>query len=353
MKTKLIFLFMLSMILIMCNSESDQSENFNIKKLRQDLIDLIEKPATNELIDNIKVLKNTIDTFSNEISNSNLKSLRKAWKKAAEAFSVIEPFNFGKVKDVNILKAIYNWGADDISINEYINSNKIINEETINILPTTQRGLSAVEYLIFELTEDETLQSFSNTRKIDYLTALGNNLVSKSNTYKSLWENNRIDFINNDREGINGSINQIINQIHALLEDIKSLKIGEPTSIEKTIIPNEELLQAEKSSFSLEIIAKNIESIKQIYFGKENGLDDYIFAESKHNDLNTRAEQIFNNIATSIKKLEEFPLNVAITLEPEKVKKLYENIKSLLLLMKIDVANTLSVTITVTDNDGD
>ena len=351
---RLIFIYLLIFtVLLACNSDSDNQETFNLKQLRADLINSVEQPTTTLFFESIQNLHTIIIAFSNDISIENLHKTKEAWKIAAGTFSTIEPYNFGEIKSTNIQTAFYSWGANDTGINEYISSNKSIDEETINSLSTTYRGLSAIEFLLFELSDQETIDSFSNSRRIEYLMVLGSNLVTKAEIYKTLWKTSRKNFIENIQTGINGSINQIVNQIYALLEDVKSFKIGQPAAIEKTNTPDAEKLQAEKSKFSLTLIQKNIESIKKIYFGNANGLDDYIFSETKNTKLNDKISKTFTDIENTINNLNSKPLKENIFDKPNEVKILYDKIKYLLLLMKIDVANVLSVTITVTDNDGD
>ncbi|SEB50123.1 Predicted lipoprotein [Tenacibaculum sp. MAR_2009_124] len=355
MVKRLTFIAILIVIILAaaCSSESDNQNSFDIQQLRADFINLIEQPTTTLFTQNIRSLHTTITSFSNNTSIQNLQAVKEAWKKAAEAFSSIEPYNIGEIKNSNIQTSFYTWGADDTGINAYIASTNTIDQESINSLPTTQRGLSAIEFLLFEFSEQQTVESFMNTRRINYLSTLGENLVSKSNIYKTLWENTRNDFIQNNQTGINGSMNQIVNQMYALLEDIKSLKIGEPAGIERTSNPDSELLQAEKSSYSLNLIKENIESIKSLYFGNANGLDDYIFSKTNTTELNDEITKTFNNIESAISSLNHIPLNQSIFNKPTEVQNLYNTIRDLLILMKVDVADVLSITITVTDNDGD
>ncbi|CAM1368365.1 imelysin family protein [Tenacibaculum xiamenense] len=348
----LIASLILTILIIACSSESDTQATFDVRQLRADLINSIEQPTTALFTQSIQDLNTAMVSFSNNITVQTLQELKENWKQAADAFSSIEPYNFGEVKSSNIQTSFYTWGADDNDINQYIASTNPINQESINSFPTTRRGLSAIEFLLFELSEQETINSFSDSRRIDYLIALGTNLVSKADAYKTLWENTRNNFIENNQSGINGSINQVVNQMYALLEDIKSLKIGQPAAIEETNSPDAELLQAEKSEYSLILIKKNIESIKALYFGNSNGLDDYIFSKTSTNELNNKVSTTFTNIENAISEL-NVPLKEAISSNQTEVQRLYDKIRDLLVLMKIDIANALSVTITVTDNDGD
>ncbi|MFV0247875.1 MAG: imelysin family protein [Tenacibaculum sp.] len=353
-KTKnLVAITLLLTFCIVTCSKNDTEANFDIKKLRADLINSTEKPIRQNLTESINNLNTAVNSFANTTNKENLQIVKEAWKEAAINFSLIEVFNFGEVKSTNIQTAFYSWGANEAAIANFIASTDITNEENINSLPTNNRGLSAIEFLLFEQTEELTLQSFSNKRRLDYLQELGKNLVAKSTAYNLLWGSYQIIFIENDKNGINGSINQVVNQMYALLEDIKSLKIGQPAAIEKTTTANAEILQAEKSSFSLQLIQKNIESIKRLYFGDTNGLDDYVFFKTKNSELNDQIEKTFVEIENKITDFKGIPLKESIFSQSADVQSLYRSIRNLLILVRVDLANVLSVTITVTDNDGD
>ncbi|MGG8495061.1 imelysin family protein [Tenacibaculum sp. TC6] len=342
-----------ALLLAACSNHTDTEPPYDVKQLRSDVINTLEKNTTQAFSESINDLHSTIVQLSSSVTKKNLDLVKTAWKTAAKNYSSIEVFNFGEIKSTNIQTAFYSWGANETAIEDYISSSNSITEEAINNLPTNSRGLSAIEYLVFESTEEATLQSFTNPRRVDYLVSLAKNLVSKAATYTSLWENYRNSFIENEATGVNGSINQVVNQLYALLEDVKSFKIGQPAAIEKIVTADASLLQAEKSSYSLVLIQKNIKSIEHLYFGLDNGLDDYIFSITKNNELNQEIRKEIKAIKERISDFKIVPLKEAIYNQNEQVKDLYSHIRNLLILIKVDVSNSLSVTITVTDNDGD
>lgn len=340
-------------LIISCSSDHDTPDTFDVLQLQKDLITNVETPINTSFLESIKSLQTSVSLFLSNKSAENLQGVKNSWKLAAQNYSLTEPFNFGAIKETNIHTAFYSWNANETAISDYILSNEPINAERINSLPTNVRGLSAIEFLIFENLSETTLQQFSDSRRSAYLQEIANNLVIKANTYISLWESYRNGFIANTTTGVNGSLNQVINQMYALLEDVKSFKVGQPAGIEKTSEAAPSLLQAEKSSYSLVLIQKNIESIKRIYFGSENGLDDYVYAISKKEELNKAIKEEFDAIENQIDNFANVPLKESIFNNKEEVQKLYNSIRNLLILVKVDVANVLSVTITVTDNDGD
>ncbi|WP_299122878.1 imelysin family protein [uncultured Tenacibaculum sp.] len=341
------------LFIIACNSNSDSVPAYDIKQLRTDIINNVEKPTTDNFVKSIDDLNMAINNFMSTTNEANLESVKKAWKLAAQNYSLIQVLNIGDIKTSYIQTSFFSWVANENAIEDYISSTKEISEQAINSISTNSRGLSAIELLIFKNTNTETLQSFSNTRRKNYLKVLGLNLVSKATIYNTKWASFRTKFIENQTTGISGGINQVVNQMYALLEDVKSYKIGQPAGIEKTVSPDASILQATKSSYSLELIKKNIENVKNIYFGKDNGIDDYVSFIAKNEELNNKIKNQIQTLELSISSLNTTYLKDAIFNKKPEVKKLYDEVRNLLILIKTDVASTLSVTITFTDNDGD
>ncbi|CAM1344419.1 imelysin family protein [Tenacibaculum amylolyticum] len=352
---KIIVMLTVIAIVFACSndSESRSEATFDVAKLRSEFISEIETPATTAFVNSVTDLNTAIVAFYNTTSQTNLESLRTQWKQTAKAFAFIEIMDFGEIQSSLIMSSFYTWGANETAINDYIASTNPITETTINARSTNTRGLSAIEFLLFENAITETLNDFSNTRRKEYLKVLGENLVKKAQILNSAWASYRSTFINNSSTGINGSVNMLVNQINVLLENVKRFKIGEPAGFQSTSTINTIALQAEKSEFSLNLIKENIAAVKSIYFGTANSLDNYVSAVTNSNEINDKILGVINAIEGDIATLENTSLSNAITFNISGVTKLYESINVLIVLVKVDVASALSVTITFTDNDGD
>ncbi|MEX6625602.1 imelysin family protein [Tenacibaculum salmonis] len=350
---KTIIITITSLLFLSCNSDSETVSSFDIQKLRTDIITNIETPITTSFIESIDDLNNSIQIFTTNPNENNLLVAKNTWKTAAKNYSLIQVLNIGEIKTSYIQTSFFSWVANAKGIEEYLLSNKEISEIAINSISTNLRGLASIEHLLFDKNTTETIEGFTDIRRKEYLNILGLNLVSKATIYNSKWNTFRTKFIENNSTGINGSINQVINQMYALLEDVKSYKIGQPAGIEKTSVPDITLLQAQKSDYSLVLIQNNIESIKNIYFGNENGIDDFVSSITKNETLNNKIKIQFETIENTISAFGNNSLKEAIINDKANVKKLYNEVKQLLVLIKTDVASVLSVTITFTDNDGD
>ncbi|QTE23454.1 imelysin family protein [Polaribacter cellanae] len=351
---KTVFLIAIFCTIIACNKDNfSEKVAFDIQKYQTEFVNNTITPANEEFVLNSEKLNEAILKFSTNLNNQNLLSLKTAWKNAALSYSKTEVGDFGVIKNTGIHLAIYSWTANETGIENFIASTHVISESSINSSPTKTRGLSAIEYLIFEKTTAETITAFSDQRRLDYLIYLGENLLKKVNSLKDQWESYSSIFIKNKTSGLDGSINRIVNQMNVLLENIKRFKIGEPSGLENSTTVSTNLLQADKSGISLDIIEKNIESLKATYFGNTYGLDDYVSLISNNDDINTAIKNQFLAIENDISSFSNSSLKEVINAKNLKVNNLYQHIKELIVLIKVDVASTLSITVTFTDNDGD
>lgn len=340
--------------LLACNAEnSSENEAFDVLNYHRTFVNTIITPATAAFVLDVKNLKKATSNFALNTNEENILILRNLWKSTAISFSKTEIGNLGDIATSAIYVSMYSWGANEEKIEEFIASTEAIEQNVISGLPTKTRGLSAIEYLLFNADITATVTSFSNQRRIDFLLALSENLLLKSTSLQEQWQNYSTSFVNNTTTGIHGSVNLIVNQLNVLLENLVRFKIGEAAGIENSTAKNSELLQAYKSEISLQIIKENIAAVKAVYYGNGEGLDVYVNTITTTEDINDAIASAFLAIENNINSLSNTTLKYAIENNNSVVNELYHHIKYLIILIKVDVASTLSLTVTFTDNDGD
>ena len=356
MKTVIFGVFIACFTLLLgCSKDGlTEKKTFDVFNYRQEYTDYLIHPAITKFVSEVRNLNEASIKFTENTNKENLLILKKSWKNTAISFSKTEIGNLGEIKASAIYLSIYSWGANELKIEEFITSTNIIKQGIIIGLPTNSRGLSAIEYLLFDADLETTVNSFSNLRRKGFLTALAYNLLEKSESLEEQWKNYSPSFISNTlTTGINGSINLIVNQLNVLLENVVRFKIGIPAGLENSAYINSSILQAYRSEISLELIQENIKAVKSVYYGIPEGLDDYIFSITNNETINSAVAKTFLSIETNIASLLHTTLKSAIENKNPIIIELYNQIKNLTILLKVDVASTLSLTITFTDNDGD
>jgi len=189
------------------------------------------------------------------------------------------------------------------------------------------------------------------------LLALSNDLHTKATELKNIWVQDKEQFINAVENGTSGSQNQLTNALISLLEEIIIKKLGNPLGNNSggTVAISE--LEAYRSETSLAILQEHLIALKRCYFGdfKEDsikwGYDNYLLLIGNEH-LTIRVLDVFNELDALLTSIEGSLKNELVS-NPTNIVKLRKKFTDLLVLIKVDLANTIGATVTISDNDGD
>jgi len=117
-----------------------------------------------------------------------------------------------------------------------------------------------------------------------------------------------------------------------------------------------DLVEAPYSGDSLPRIIATVESLRATFNGSEGlGFDDYLnFLGAMYEDrpLSEAINAQFDASLAALRAIDE-PLETAVTADQAQVEAAYEELRTLLVLFKVDMVNHLGLTLTFNDNDGD
>jgi len=307
-------------------------------------------------------LATAIATFKTTTTVDHLTIVRTRWIEALKVWKRLELYNLGTVEDRFIHYEINRWATNTVLINNYITGTDGIDESFIRSKGSSSKGISAMEYLLFSDEDtDKVMASFTqqanHTRRIKYLLALSNDLHTKATELKNIWVQDKEQFINAIENGTSGSQNQLTNALISLLEEIIIKKLGNPLGNNSggTVAISE--LEAYRSETSLAILQEHLIALKRCYFGdfKEDsikwGYDNYLLLIGNEH-LTIRVLDVFNELDALLTSFEGSLKNELVS-NPTNIVKLRKKFTDLLVLIKVDLANTIGATVTISDNDGD
>lgn len=372
-KQKIALVSLLSICLISsCDSKSFISEFItrNMTYVEFDKPKLIEDVSTNVIIpeykkfyDLSKSFNEKTNIFINNPDNISLKDLQDNWKKIMESWQKINVFEFGPVKTLSLHSKIFYSPINTQAINEVIS--KPVSELSNNFLNTvgvTKKGLPVIEYLIFANDSNAVIESFnsndlsknSEQRKI-YLQLLSKDLLDNSEKIYKEWDTNQGNY-SAKLVKENNAFNMLLNNTIAVLENIKDTKLGTPMGKKSGGELRLNEIESIYSNNAKNNILNNILSLEAIFKGSYtnselNGLDDYLdYMERK--DLRIQIVSQIDKVKQMINGMNP-SLEYTITKENTKAENLYNEIKELLRLMKVDTANSVNETVTFNSSDGD
>lgn len=351
------------LVVISCNSDDNGNEKSEIEQGResqiQNLYDNQIAPLQQDHIAVTASLFEKSQTFAASVDPSSLNELKAVWKNSFLLWKQMEVYNLGEIQTSFIHFSIDQWPINAALIENNINGSTIeIDDSYIASLGAPSKGYAAMEYLLFNTSEQETLDAFTTgqnvERRLQYLVALAKNLKEKAIELSEKWASYENSFKTNLETGVNGSQNQVVNAMVAAIENIKNRKIDEALS---NTPPNPELLEAFRSQQSKQAISENLRAVFETYKGNFNGqegfgLEEYVSETLDRADLNTSILNAFNNAQTALDQIAN-PLEESIVIQTSKVEDFQNRITELIALFKVDLSSAANIVITFNDNDGD
>ena len=300
-------------------------------------------------------------------SMGQLEAAQASWKRAAELWRRSEAFQLGVTR--SYAKSIGYWPTRPRRLQLALTSEEPITPAFVEAMGVSAHGLSALEQLLFDdrIGEAGALRAIregeSAKRRCGYLVALTAHLAGRAQAVAGLWRPEQGDFSGNiARAGQGGAayptshqaISEIVNQMVSAVEVTMLKKIGKPLHGNGRK-PWPDAVEAGRSGASTALALATLEGAFAIYSGDVAsqpglGFDDFLTA--LNSALGSRITQQFQAAMAAVQIIQP-PLRVAIVEQPQTVRAAYEAVHQLLILLKVDMTNVLSVTVDFSDNDGD
>lgn len=366
MKSKAKSILFLPLIIILatcCDNKPDVTNELpSLNKIfLENQFDYSILPAFSDLKSATDVLAISVNTFSDNPTQSNLDAAQTAYQNAAIAFQYVTPFNFGPSEDgISAIKENINTFPVKIAdIEAFITANNA----SFNDFRRDCRGLGTIDYLLHTVTgtDAEVLAKYgagSDNRKT-YLKAVANNIKTQVDATNEKWKNYRTTFTTDASTTASSSITKLYNGMLIAHEDIKNFKLGIPLG-EKAGQPNmlPEQIEAYHSGISLILIENNIKAIENVWQCKSktgtkgSGFDGKLLA-ANNQSLVTNTQNQFKSIYTAYGNIPDGKLSNIMIADASTPKVLYSCLSSLTRFIKSDLSSALGLTITYSSNDGD
>lgn len=356
-----LIIFLMS-IFISCKRNLDAPAYFEKQQMLEDIADQCITPAFSNFKEECSTLSQNFSIFQQNPDIENLQSLQAQWEITALAWEACVGFNFGDISNTYVYNKIESRPPNTSFLEYYIADTTVLDNDFVETTGSSSKGLPAIEYLIYHSNGDNAivLDSLTNhPRRMMYLSALVENLQNKSIALNNTWADYYPTFISYEGNNIGGSVSDIVNRMSNVLETAYMKSLGAPLGKNNFVnIGHPENVEAPISQMSLDFIKADIAAIEKIFFNDGQnllGFDDYLNAHnSKYNGLllSLVLKNQFQKVNTA---LDAIPgtLGNAVIDSYALVESAYNELKELVVLMKVDVASELSITITFNDNDGD
>ncbi len=355
LKTRNIFLGLVLIASFGCDKEPDKPD-FDREAMLSNLASNVIKPSIAETASSISDLESATQIFVANPTQANLDDLQDDFIFAYKKFQHVKPLNFGAFEDYGIVGALNTYPTDTSKIKSNITSGSYNLGSVENIQAI---GFPALDYLLFHSNDAQIITDFTTDTESTNRKTLLSETVTKMKTEIELaqtqWDSDDTGFISADGNDVGGSTSILFNAFVMDIELLKNAKIGIPAGNQTggTTLPH--YVEAYYSQSSIDLAKESVAGLKNIFTGGTGiGFEEYI--RDVEGEVETSlADQIiskFDQCTTSLNQIGT-PLSNKVDSDNATVQLAYNEIKSLVTLIKTDMSSALGLLITFQDNDGD
>lgn len=294
-----------------------------------------------------------------------LDDAQQAWRDARAQWLRSQALWFGPVMERRS-RSLVDWAPiEPAAIEERIQGGAIAPSDAREFLPSTQRGLGAIEYLLFQPDALQTLAA--NPNRCAYITALAITAAAETGAIFAEWNG-----ASGDREGgyaayFDGSaensllsksaLNDLVRISVFMSRSISDMRLGKALGVEGQT-PDLTALNAGPALNAAQDIRSQILGMQDAYLGASDlsgnadtlGVTDLVRGISP--DADDRMRTAFDDALAAATALQE-PLPQTLTDDPAPATAAYNAVKELQIRLNTEVVSLLDITVGIADTDGD
>ena len=305
-------------------------------------------------------------SFGQQPTAAGLAATQGMWLRTALAYKRCEVFQFGPVYDQMLAAQLDFWPTRPANTEALLAQNATIDQALIAQQGVSVKGLAALEYALYHDGSDAALARLSTAadaaKRRAYLLAVAQDLSAKAHQVRDAWQNGYLaTYAQQDGQDINGSINLTANQLIAHIDYVKNTKVGVPAGKKDGTVHSDQV-EAYESATSTAHLLDDLTGTERLFTGAGpagttgpgfNALLDHLGAQANGQALSAAIVAQLADCRAKTQALGNVPLAQAVQQNPAAVSALYDSLKKLLVLTKVDMVSAVGVTLTFSDNDGD
>ncbi len=315
-------------------------------------------------------------TLCADPSMENLTAAQQAWNDARRPWKMMEILAFGPYKEepIRLGPKIDFWPVRPDTIADVMNGDSELSADVLAALGAPARGLPVVEVLLYSdnqlvpASDEATLLAFNeadaSVRRCEYLTAATEDLKNNATALREAWDPEVGDFLGElvtagegsqtFRELVDG-VGEVANRMAFTCENIRRDKLGKALGLQTDLTRQPELLESHYSGRTAEDIADNLRGIEAFYlgaYGDNDGMGFSDYTKRRGLDLDQRFYAQYDAAQEALAAIPD-PTSEALTTHPEEVEAPFDPLRELQRLIQTDLLESMGVSETFNDADGD
>lgn len=297
---------------------------FDDRQIIASFADNVVLPKYDQFATDTAALSEALNAFAGNPSQETLSAAREAWIQTRAAWEMTESFAFGPAGSLGYDGAMDTWPINETDIQKIIESQDPLTPEAVAGMQDSQKGMHTIEYLLFGLANNKSLDEFSD-RQREYLNALGKDLQTVSEALVASWQKG-VDGQPAYREVLakaGEADNSIYPTVPAGAQEMVTglVECLNEVAVEKLGAPLEEKdsknLESRFSFNTLNDLKNNVAGAQNLYQGKladapssDASLSGYVAKVDP--SLNTQIETQFQDVLAALNNIPE-PLEKSIS----------------------------------------
>lgn len=344
------------------------ADTFDRNAMLAALADNVCAPLARAVADSQRALSLAAAAFADAPAAATLTAARTAWRDARRPLKRASAFAAGPMETLRVRSAIDWFPSDDAAVERALAGSEPITAASVDTLGANQRGMPAMEYLLFAADEPATLAAFTAgptaARRRDLLRAAGAYAATRAGELAAAWDRAMGDYAGQLARAGRGSavfpttraaVDLVVNQLIGAVDSAAAMRLGAPLGASDGGAPQPDAVESPFSDASLTDLRALLEGVDALYTGALDahaglGVRDLVRSRSPAVDavVRTRTDAALAAVAAIPGTLRE-----AVVREPARVLAALEAVRAWKRTIQVDVANLLGVTVTFTDADGD
>lgn len=321
-------------------------------------------PRFREVAQEMGLLQTSLNALCDNPTQQRLGEAREAWRNARAPWMRSQAIWFGPIMDRRS-RSYMDWAPiEPERIEKMLEKRDSVDAEYIReFLASTQRGLGAVEYVLFD-DDAAVLRELGQPDSIrcQYLVALGGIVAEESAGALADWTGDNAKGISyatffngtaSDSLLGKSALNELVRTSVFMSRTITDMRLGKALGVDG-VDADPSVITGGDGNSSVADMRNQVLGMQDVYLGGEMdagmGVSALVRGLSKETD--DRMREAFVNALEAIDGLDE-PLSAAIRDNPEAALEAHRALKHLQLTLSTDIVSLLDVTVGFADTDGD
>ena len=310
-------------------------------------------PGYRELAARSRDLETAAEALISTPSGPSLERTQRAWRAVLLAWRRAQAFAHGPVADLGVYNRVQFWPSRRQSVDRVLRADRPFDATYIQELGANAVGLSALEVMLFDprLDDQGRVAAFSGpqgARQRRYFQALVHELSAQTTRVEGAWQ---ADYATRFKTGGQQQLNLLVNDLLAAIETGAQGRLQVVLDHRDEPQLRTDLVEGGLSGTSQEGVLALLQGAAAVFSGGDGaGVDDYL--RQLNAPAARRVEAQFKKAVTAVQEIGD-PLERAVTTRERTIARAQEECRALEILLKVEVASTLGVTLTFKSTDGD